>query len=99
MCAGDDKTDEDMVSYWRSSSAFPRPLLTLDPPQFHSMARIFSTATPGVAPTISPPASLALFPSLTDGTDMPEPGRAEAVESKLDPGSMYMIAIEAREVR
>lgn len=62
------------------------------------MARIFSTATPGVAPTISPPASLALFPSLTNGTDMPEPGRASAVESKLDPGSMYMIAIEAREV-
>ncbi|ORY55738.1 family 20 glycosyltransferase [Leucosporidium creatinivorum] len=77
MCAGDDKTDEDM---------------------FHSMARIFSTATPGVAPTIAPPASLALFPSLANATDMPEPGRATAVESKLDPGSMYMIAIEAREV-
>lgn len=62
------------------------------------MARIFSTATPGVAPTIAPPASLALFPSLSSSVDMPKPDLNLAVESKLDPGSMYMIAIEAREV-
>lgn len=64
------------------------------------MARIFSTATPGGGPpTISPPDSLKLFPSLTNGTGLPHPTAAAPVESKLDPGSMYMIAIEAREVR
>lgn len=80
MCAGDDKTDEDM---------------------FHSMARIFSTATPGpsgCAPTIAPPESLKLFPSLAGGTGLPPAEQAQPVESKLDPSAMYMIAIEAREV-
>jgi trehalose 6-phosphate synthase/phosphatase len=83
MCAGDDKTDEDM---------------------FHSMARIFSTATPGLGgcagsrPTIAPPESLKLFPSLSSGAGLPDGDHAGPVESKLDPSAMYMIAIEAREV-
>lgn len=84
MCAGDDKTDEDM---------------------FHSMARIFSTATPGLSggcpgtrPTIAPPESLKLFPSLSNGAGLPDGDHAEPVESQLDPSAMYMIAIEAREV-
>lgn len=98
MCAGDDKTDEDMVRPLRLPFLARFRPLTLLPPQFHSMARIFSTATPGAPPLIAPPESLTLFPSLASECHLPS-ARAEAkpVESKLDPASMYMIAIEARE--
>ncbi|KAM0789442.1 hypothetical protein ACM66B_000265 [Microbotryomycetes sp. NB124-2] len=78
MCAGDDKTDEDM---------------------FHSLARILSSASGGSPPLIQPPASLTLFPSLANGANLPMKtnGVPEAVPSKLEPGSTFMIAIEAKE--
>ncbi|GAA5913724.1 uncharacterized protein JCM6883_000026 [Sporobolomyces salmoneus] len=83
MCAGDDKTDEDM---------------------FHSMARVFSNYTPGgPRMMISPPESFAMFPSLAR-TVIEEESSAptkldEPVESKLDPSSCFMIAIEAKETQ
>ncbi|KAI5477902.1 trehalose 6-P phosphatase, glycosyltransferase family 20 protein [Pseudohyphozyma bogoriensis] len=78
MCAGDDKTDEDM---------------------FHSMARVSSSTSSGSPPTISPPNSLRLFPSLAaelppDAYGDDPNGELQPVESKLDPNCMYMIAIE-----
>ncbi|GAA5824424.1 hypothetical protein JCM11251_000417 [Rhodosporidiobolus azoricus] len=86
MCAGDDKTDEDM---------------------FHSMARVFSGATPGGGKTlITPPESFSLFPSLAKaakrdaelhGTPALPEDLNEPVESKLDPSATFMIAIEAKE--
>ncbi|KAK4701430.1 trehalose 6-phosphate synthase/phosphatase, partial [Phenoliferia sp. Uapishka_3] len=84
MCAGDDKTDEDM---------------------FHSMSRIFSAAGPGSPPMVSPPESLSLFPSLAGVlppqaySEDPEVEGLVPVESKLDPSSVYMIAIEAKETQ
>ncbi|KAK4054618.1 hypothetical protein OIO90_003430 [Microbotryomycetes sp. JL221] len=78
MCAGDDKTDEDM---------------------FHSLARILSSASNGAPAVIQPPASLSLFPSLANGTSLPKSsnGVPEALTSRLEPGSTFMIAIEAKE--
>ncbi|GAA6034504.1 hypothetical protein JCM8097_005362 [Rhodosporidiobolus ruineniae] len=88
MCAGDDKTDEDM---------------------FHSMARVFSGNTPGGAKTlIYPPESFSLFPSLVAAAkrDSEENGApafpddlTQPVESKLDPSTTFMIAIEAKETQ
>ncbi|GAA5948627.1 hypothetical protein JCM3765_004948 [Sporobolomyces pararoseus] len=84
MCAGDDKTDEDM---------------------FHSMARVFSNYTPGgPRMMISPPESFAMFPSLArtviDEEKASTPAKLdEPVESKLDPSSCFMIAIEAKETQ
>ncbi|SCZ90655.1 BZ3500_MvSof-1268-A1-R1_Chr9g10911 [Microbotryum saponariae] len=77
MCAGDDKTDEDM---------------------FHSMARIFSTSTPSSGPPLIPaPESLLLFPSLGDQARSSDGELLEPRTSRLDPASMFMIAIEAKE--
>ena len=102
MCAGDDKTDEDMVrlpSYVsRSSTQYPHPEI-----QFHSMSRIFSAAGPGAPPMVSPPESLALFPSLAGDlppdaySDDPEFPGLQPVASSLDPSGVYMIAIEAKD--
>lgn len=84
MCAGDDKTDEDM---------------------FHSMSRIFSAAGPGAPPMVSPPESLALFPSLAGElpahaySEDPEVEGLQPVASSLDPSGVYMIAIEAKETQ
>lgn len=65
------------------------------------MARIAGSTTSGVPTLIAPPESLTLFPSLA--SDLPSEARGEdpeelqAVKSKLDPESMWMIAIEASE--
>lgn len=69
------------------------------------MARIFSSATPGAPPLVSPPESLTLFPSLV--SDLPPGARSEdpeitdlqPVRCKLDPSSMWMIAIEGRDTQ
>lgn len=104
MCAGDDKTDEDMVRLSFLLCARKRKL-TRSLLQFHSMARIFSAATPGAPPLVSPPESLTLFPSLASDlppgarSDDPEITDLQPVRCKLDPSSMWMIAIEGRDTQ
>jgi len=91
MCAGDDKTDEDMFHSMARvvGSAVPGHGAIVAPPE---SLLLFPSLAKTLAATAGPNGAIRLN---GDG----EVDTLEPKESKLDPAAMYMIAIEAKDTQ